>query len=200
MTVAMGDILRVAARQEWGGREDVVNVLHYEVFTAPTGGAEADVLEDLADGLSLSYQTIEARLSDDLLPVDISVFNVTQDAPVGVTTWTIDYAGGTGTGENAPLFCSAMILYPTSVKRRIGRIYVGGLTEATIAGNTFASGVNASMLTFGTVLMSLSGGPNLGVYRYGVYSRSNGTFTVPSTVRVAPLVAITSRRKSGRGS
>lgn len=200
MTVAQGDLLRLAVRQRWAGTDDIVNVLHYEVFTVPAGGAEEDVLEDLADGISLKYAILESSLSDNLDAVDISVYNITQDGPVGTVGFTPDYSGGSGTGDSLPTFVAGLIFFPTSVKRRVGRLFVGGLTEATGSAGFVAGATVTVLQTFGTALLSLSGGPNNGVYRLVVYSRANGVHTVPNFARVAPLYAIQQRRKRGRGS
>lgn len=200
MTVAAGDLLRIAVRQRWAGTDDIVNVYHYEVFTVPVGGAEEDVLEDLADGLSVNYAILQSSTSDNLDPVDISVYNITQDGPVGVTTFTPDYTGGTATGDSLPTFTAGLIFFPTTVKRRVGRVFIGGLSEATGSAGFLAGATVTVLQTFGTAMLSLSGGPNNGAYRLVVYSRSNGVFSVPTFARVAPLYAIQQRRKRGRGS
>lgn len=200
MAVANNDILRVALRQKWAGTDDMINVIHYRVDTAPAGFAESDVLEDLSDGLSTKWGAIDSHLSDNLEPIDMSVYNITQDQPVGTIGWTTDYNGGAATGDSLPTFCAALIFFPTYVKRRVGRLFIGGLSEAAGSAGFLGSAVVSAMLNFGTSLLSLTGGPNSGEYTLVVYSRSAGVATVPAFARATNLIAIQQRRKRGRGS
>jgi len=200
MTVAMGDILRVAARQEVSGIDDTINVLHFEVFTAPTGGSDAAALEDLADHFGLAWQLIAGIYPSYVEPVDLQVYNITQDAPVGVTAWAGGYTGGTASGEGLPQQDAAMVLWSTGVKRRIGRTYLGPLSEASQANSQLTGPVIDLLETWTAYIRESVDAPNAGDYRLVIYSRSAGARSVPTAVRVAPVVAIQQRRKPGRGS
>lgn len=200
MAVEAGDIIRVAARHEWLSTEDVVNVYHFEVFTPPTGGNVAAFVEDVAEHLSGAYEIIDGIIDDGLLPLDIDVYNITQDVPYGKTTFIAPYTGGAATGDALPPQDAALLIWPTDVKRRIGRTYIGVLSEASQNAGILTGGTISTLLTFMTFIRESVDLANASDIRLVVYSRSEGERTLPTAQRVQPLVATQRRRKRGRGS
>lgn len=200
MAVEVGDIIRVAARCEFNGQDDVVNVYHFEVFEVPTAGNINDLLEDVSEHMSTAYAVIDGYQSNLLSSVDITVFNVTQDAPYGTVGWTNDYDGGTVSGEAMPPQDALLILWRTNIKRRVGRTYIGALCEAHQSAGVWNGTILGDMQTFALSISSGTGLANGSSLRLVVYSRSEGEGTVPSVYSARPLVAIMGRRKRGRGS
>lgn len=200
MAVSTGDILRIAARQETDGVDDSINVMHFEVFTPPTGGSDASALEDLADHFGLAWQLIAGLYPNYVNPVDLQVYNITDDAPTGVIAWAGGYDGGTSGGESLPHQDAAMVLWSTGVKRRIGRTYLGPLAESAQANSRLVAGTITAIENWTAYIRESVDAPNGGDYRLVIWSRQAGARSVPTAVRVAPIVAHQQRRKPGRGS
>lgn len=195
------DVLRVACRQQYAGVDDQVNVMHWVIGAMPTPATDASIMADIADLISEAFQTIDQYISDNVDAVDMAFYNVTQDEPVGVVAWGGGYSGGTGTGEALPTHDTALVLLPTSVKRRIGRIYLPTMTEGAQGSGAWVAGVVTAVDAFGSYLTTAQvGGVFGGTYRYTVYGRSDGSQSWPTLVRLAPRVAVQRRRKRGRGS
>lgn len=200
MAVSVGDIIRVAARCEWNNTDDVVNTFHFEIFTVPTGGSEAAFMEDLSDHIAISYAFIEGNQNTGLVAADITAFNVTQDAPLGITSWSAFYTGGTSAGEALPAFNAALILWRTNVKNRQGRTFIGGLNETQQNGGFLVSGAVSALNNFTATIRESTDLANGTDIRLVVYSRTTGERSIPTLASVRPIVAIMSRRKPGRGS
>lgn len=200
MAVVVGDIIRVAARQEFATGDENINVFHFEVFTVPTAGSETAFIEDVGDHLAISYAFIEAITTSGLSPTDLDIYNVTQDIPYGFNAWGGAYTGGTSSGEALPSFNAALILWRTMVKNRLGRTYIGGLTESQQNSGTLVSGALSALTNFTATIRESTDLPNGSDIRLVVYSRTAGERSVPTLASVRPLVAIMGRRKAGRGS
>lgn len=200
MPLSQGDILRVAVRHKYSGIHDHINVMHLIYDTVAVPNTETAVLEDLAETIAEGYQFLEAGLSNRLTAVDITVYNVTDDAPIGVTSFGLGYTGGTSAGNGLPFDSAACCLFYTSVKRRIGKIFIGGILEADQNDGQITAGLISNLGLFTSHLLSMVGGANGGVYKYVVYSRSNAQWSLPSTIRIQPLLGSQDRRKPGRGS
>jgi len=200
MALTVGDIIRVAARQSWDVTEDVVNVFHFNIVAVPSPNTAAALLEDIGEHLSTAWAEIAPDLTNLLDPVDISVFNVSDDAPIGVGSWGAGYVGGTGSGEAMPPADALLILNSTGVKRRIGRIYLGGTLESQQAGGVWTAGMVADAGAFNAALTDLTTLSNGTQVQYIVYSRSGGVGSLVVSSRVVRQTAYQLRRKRGRGS
>jgi len=200
MPLSQGDILRVACRHKYGGIHDHINVMHLIYDTAAVPNTEASVLEDLAEVLGLAYDNLGAGLSSRLNAVDITVYNVTDDAPIGVTSWGSGYVGGTSVGNGLPFDSSAVCLFYTTVKRRIGKIFIGGILEADQNDGQMTGGLISNFGAFTAALLEMTAVANGGVYKYVVYSRALADWSLPSTIHIQPLLGSQDSRKPGRGS
>jgi len=200
MPLSQGDILRVACRHKYSSIHDHINVIHLIYDTVCTPNTAVAVLEDLAQGLGGAYSTMAPGLSNRLAAIDITVYNVTDDAPVGVTAWGSGYTGGESAGNGLPFDSAACVLFYTPTKRRIGKVFIGGILEADQNDGQMTGGLISNLGDFSAALLELSGGPNTGVFKYVVYSRSLAEWDLPSTVHVQPLLGSQDRRKPGRGS
>lgn len=200
MSVVVGNILRVAARMENNGVDDIINVMHFGVAAVPTPNNDAALLADISEHLSAAYNQIQGFLSNSMQSVDITVYNVSQDIPHGVTAWTTDFNGGSGSGEGMPPADCLLILVPTSVKRTVGRIYVSPLQESAQSGGIWNSTVRAAAEAFYVELVNATPWTNGAAFQYGVYKRSDGLLYQPASMRTQAQVAYQRRRKPGRGS
>lgn len=200
MAVAIGDVLRVAAVQKYNVVNDVVNVFHFGVNAVPTPNTDGAVLADLAEVIGGAFTSLEANLTNGVQADHLSVFNVTQDAPIGIGSWGGTYTGGTGTGEGMPAHDCMLVLLSTAIKRKIGRIYLGVFTEASQNSGNWGGTIKANAAALVDTLINGDPTTRGGEYVLTVYSRGSGIPTPITTVRVQDAVAIQSRRKPGRGS
>jgi len=200
MAVAIGDVLRVAAIQKFNAIDDVVNVLHFGVTAVPTPNDDATLLSDLASRVGSAWVMMQSQLVNNLEPDNLTVFNVTQDAPVGITSWGGGYTGGTSVGEAIPLFSAALVLLSTAVKRKQGRIYIGGLSEAANNDGELPAGTQTDIAQCVDALMNNGPEPDGWDGTLTVYSRGSGIPSPITTVRIQPLIARMGSRKPGRGS
>lgn len=199
MAVAAGNILRCACRQTFDIVEDLVNVLHLVVVTPPTPNDDASLLEDIGQFIGQAWSNIEAELSTSVDAADITVYNVSGDRPVGVGSWGV-YTGGTGTGDYLPPTDALMVLLATGLKRRQGRIYFGGFTEAQQNAGFWTAGAASAAATVVADLITLGTMANGGQFQMQVYSRIDGDAYEVQTVRAERNVAVMKSRKRGRGS
>lgn len=200
MSVVVGNILRVACRQEYIGTDDNINVYHFGVEAVPTPNDDAALLADISVKMSNVYSQIASHLSGGLDAVDITVYNLSQDVPHGVTAWGPTYTGGTASGESMPPADCLLLLFPTSVKRTIGRIYLSPLSEGDQSAGIWNSTVRVAAEDFAAELRDTAAGPNGLALAYGVYKRSNGLLYEPASYRSVARTAYQRRRKPGRGS
>lgn len=200
MAVTVGDILRVAVRHKWENVDDIVNVLHFGVATAPTPNDEASLLEDVSEMIGDAWLNIEAHLCNNVSAYDIAVWNVSDDAPVGATSFGAGYAGGTSGGECMPAAAAALVLLNTSVKRTQGRIYLAAFSEGDQVDGEWQGSLIADIGGLVDALRFPGATPNGTVLQYGVLKRSDGLLYQTNTVRVQPIIAYQLRRKPGRGS
>lgn len=200
MSVTAGDIIRVACRQETNGSDDVINVFHFAVQLPPTPNTDSALLSDISTHMSQAYSQIETHLSNGLVAVDITVYSVSDDRPIGVSAWGAGYTGGTASGEGLPAADCLLVLFPTSVKRTIGRTYLSPFTEGAQAYGLWNSTVRIAVEDFVAELRATNALPNGGEYIYGVYKRSDGLLYEPTSSRSVAVIAYQRRRKPGRGS
>lgn len=200
MPLSQGDILRCTLRHKYLGVHDHINVVHLIYDTVATPNTEAAVLEDLGNAFGVAFALAEGLLITRLDAVDIAIYNVTDDTPVGVTSWAGGYTGGTSASEGLPFDDAAVAVFYTGVKRRIGKMYIGGLTESQQDDGQLAGGAISALGDLTAYLLEMDGGANGGIYKYVVWSRKFDTFSLPTTIHIQPVVAQQERRKPGRGS
>lgn len=200
MPAAVSDIIRVAAIMKYNGVDDIVNVFHFRIIATPTPNTNVNLLSDVGEHFGAAYAQIEALMPDEVAASAIHVYNITQDAPVGLGSWGTDFTGGTGTGEPMPTHDACMVLWGTDVKRRVGRTYLGPFTEGNHSGS-FWSGAAVSAVGLWAAEMRQESAWGMGSeLRLGVYARSSGAHSLITSVRIQPLVSTQTRRRIGRGS
>jgi len=200
MAVTAGDILSLSCRHVWNDVDDQVNKLHVRIGTAPTPNDDPSLAEDLVGWVSQMYQEIEGLVANVVGAIDITLYNVTDDRPLGQYAWDPGYTGGQGTGESLPTQVTCLLLLRTGLKRRLGRIYFPTFTEAhSVAGRWGASALAIPSLLDPYLLGSTTGG-NGTVFVPVVYSPTDGLGYSITGTRIMPIPATLSTRKIGRGS
>lgn len=132
MTVHSNDVLRVTCKMRQNTK-DVLNVYHIKALE--TGDlTDAAVVTEVAARLDAVYDEIVAQITDNLVFGTIEVWNVTQDAPVGETSWPTQTTGE-GVGNPLPEATSFCMLFPTATARSQGRKFIGGIGEGANDGD-----------------------------------------------------------------
>jgi hypothetical protein len=200
MALAVGDILRVAARHTFRSVDDMVNVFHCTTVTVPGPNTNAALLADISEWVSRAYTSVQAHLQNDLVATDIAVFNVSDDSPVGVVSWSGGYSGGTGSGQALPLAVAALALISTTAKRTQGRLYLSGLGEGELNDSLWDATFVAAYAAMIDTIVDLDTETNGFQHVYGVWKRSDGQMYAVSSIRIQTIPAYQRRRKPGRGS
>lgn len=200
MALASGDILRVAAKQLWNGIDDHVNVFHLEVVTPPSPNSDAAALQDISELVADAFSNLAGDFCNNLSADVIQVYNITQDRPIGVTSWDAAYTGGTGSADCMPPDDAVLVLLDTGVKRRQGRMNFSAITEANQADGHWLAGVRSNAAVVPGVMLVPFASTNGGVFVLVVWSKTDGVAYPIFTIRAQELVADMPSRKAGRGS
>jgi len=198
MPCNQSDILRIAARLNYVGIGDFVNVYHYRLTTAGFV-TDAMVVDDLAEIMDALYATISPSISDYANFVDVNIFNVTQDRPLGSTAWPT-MTSGEASGDVLPSQVAAFVRATTGYSRNWARKFLGPFLEAsnTSDGRVYSTllGRLASFLAEWLVTTADTYGDYLPV----VYHSKTSTWKVLIDGVVRNVWATVRRRRVGRGS
>jgi hypothetical protein len=197
MTVAGNDILRVTVRQTDVNAGSIQNVFQFKVLSL-LGEDEEVVLSDIAAIMDDFYSDLEGIILHTTDPVDIIVFNTTQDQPVGVTAFPT-YTGGTASGEGLPPGVAALITFGTGVLKVLGKKYIGLLAESGSDTGVLTAGVISTLVAAAGFLVGTIIPPGSTVnYECGVVDK-HGNWRKFTSFRVPGNNAYQRRRKLGRG-
>jgi len=197
MPVNSGDIMRVTCKFSAASNQ-IQNVFHAQwLGTVPV--SDGGMLTQLANRLDTIYKLIDDYLTDDMSADTIDAWNVTQDYPMGVTTWPT-LTGGLGTGAVTSWQSCALLLLYTAAPRSQGRKYLGILTEAAITNaSELESLAGLAVLQFGIdLLVPVPAGD--GYVNFGTYRKEPFRFAPFTTPGVSTVVRSQNRRQPGRGS
>ena len=197
MTVAQNDVVEIAARAEFRGVEDVVNVYQFQL-TSATPMADGVAMIQLGGHINAMYLNAVAYQTSDFLYRDLTYRNITTGLLMGVTPWPSVVSGTAGATNNPPGI-AGVINMATTVARVILRKYIGGLTSTLIdADGTFSASVQAMLLVIGNYLIGgLSSGGD--TWEYGHLSPKTLGFEVPASATATDIPGYQRRRKQGRG-
>lgn len=203
MPVAVGDVTRVVAKMSDADNSIIQNTFYvHNSGLAPVD--DAVVTAALEAKLSATYTLVEGYIPITCNPVEIECDQVGFVSgriitlrPVGVEPW-ITWAGGTGTGNEAPSFVTAVVGFPTQIPRVQGRKSVGPLTTVGLDGNNLAGGLFLGMVNFGLQLIGTFpvGGED---FEFGVMSTKAAVFVSPTGYVVKNVVGHQNTRKVGVG-
>lgn len=211
VTAVIGDAFQVRVKGFLAGQE-TNNVWHFRAETA-SSDVETDLIlkliqcfvDNLLPGLTTAYTldtVVWKKVSPALGPEFIT-------APTGP-------AVGEQTGDYLPSFTSALVSIRTAEggKSKRGRMFLAGLPEAGVTGNSMPTGGVTWLAILAFVACCVTAfieNSELGTGRFGwyVYSRKIGGsafpygqtgFTRAVSLNPVALVATTRSRKQGRGN
>jgi len=205
MTFLNTDLIRISANCSFGvGGDDLINVIYVELVS-PSSLSDAFVLADIGEVLELWYAPLLASQNTNITYVDYSVKNETQDAAPLAATWPTFTAGGSAI-EALPPQIVALTVMRTAKSRKSGRVNLGGFTEATNSSSDWNPGLQTSIGTFITNLLTTQIVTN-GNYRYGVASQAVppprdivNSFDVPISGKLITNLRTQRRRSESFGS
>lgn len=144
MSSEQNDIIRVATRLNLPLHGDVVNVWHFRKTDA-VSQSDATTLVDLSEYCDEMFDTIDNYISIDCDFVDINMFNVTQDRPLGSVSWP-SLVAGTRTGHPLPMQTAAFLQGNSGFSRNWARKFIGTFSENENDANGFIEGALLSGL------------------------------------------------------
>lgn len=152
MTVAVGDIIRVAVRMVGPQGQDIMNVFHVQ-HKGTTGVQDAVFLTSLETWIDNAYTTLNTVIEATQEPVDIKVDEVAFSGGVWQIVRNIATIAWGGTfnssasGDNyAPGVCF-LILFRTLIGKVLGRKFIGVLTETGLGDNGIPISTQITALT-----------------------------------------------------
>lgn len=197
MTMQQSDVVEVAARLEYNGVEDMVNVFQFQKTDVPAV-SDALGMADIIAFLEAVYTTINTFMPLIHLYRDLTARNVTQGTVLGTFPWAT-LTAGTSVQDALPPGVAVMSAFSTGVPRVILKKYWPGVDEST----------NRTDGAFGTGLMTAIGTMNAGLlvpyvganstWQYGYLSPKTASFLTPVAAVVTDIPAYQRRRKQGRG-
>lgn len=198
MPVVIGDVCEVAARMEFRGLEDVVNVWRF-FKSAGASADEADVLDDLAAVLETFYNVVKAILSARTVFRDITGRNVTQGVLLGTIGWPT-LTVGTGDANDEVPGVAGLVSFPSPYPRVGGRKYIGGLTGSIMETDGTFSSYAVGVMGSAAAAILPAHVKTTGTYKYGVTRSSDGAFINLWDAIATDIPAYQRRRGQGRGS
>lgn len=186
--MAVGDIYKLAAKGNLYGTR-CVNVFHFRLDGAPSGGTEP---EDLNGAFAASIlPPWIACISDQMTIGCVEIINITD--PGGNPASFLLTAGNVGLVEEPALPANKVAvatLYTANYSRNgRGRKYFAGVPEPHEGDNALAQGVKTNWESLATALVSgVTGGPGSGTWQHCVWSPSLLTEEVVVKCVVGPQI------------
>jgi hypothetical protein len=145
VTVNDQDILRISARMNNANTGDMVNVYHVKAEILDTITDE-EAVDECAAYMEEIYSILDNVMSNDWVFQDINVFNVTQDKPVGVSTWPT-LTDGDSSAAALPPQLTSFVRGLSGLSRNWARKFWGGFTEDMNTGDGFMESSLVTVLT-----------------------------------------------------
>jgi len=196
--IAPLDILRVTARMQVFGSEDLVNTFHIRVDTNTTVSDDAFMTE-LAASVDAAYQILNVEISTKVSYVDIDAQNITQNELLPGKPWPVLVNGAKAVTILPPRVSAFAFFRTLRPKTRCG-VYLGGFTEnANTTDGLILAAVATIISNFQNAVLVGFSGANF-TSTYGAYNKPVNRFT-PVDQAVNPTSWATQRRrKPGIGS
>jgi hypothetical protein len=198
MTTHQFDVIEIAARMEYNGTDDVVNVFQYELQSG-ADVTDAQTVVDVLTIIEVIYAFLTVLQSTLLLYRDLRVTNVTHSVLLGTTGWPT-LTAGTHVGDAAPPGSASLLNFFTNISKVAPKKYFGGFVVDVLDFNgswNVSMGVQAASI-LGYMLVPVAVGGN--TWQYGYLSPKTLSFKVPVSGTWRDVVAYQRRRKPGRGS
>lgn len=151
MTVNIGDRIRITARMEFGGVNDVQNVYH----VSGVGGAsetDANFMAAIALFLDTQYTIINPFISNTITYLDVLGFNITQNLPLPPIGWPT-LVGGAGGGDATSPQVSPTVFWRTSRARSIARKFLPLGSELDVAAGILSTAFLAALANYGVAFV-----------------------------------------------
>lgn len=198
MPTDLGDVIEVAARAEFNGTEDIINVYQFSLGT-PGPVSDEQTVDDIINIMELIYSILITFQTGVVLYRDLRLRNVTQTRVLGVHPWPTLTAGES---ESVPMPPGNAVVmnFTTDVPRVTPRKFLGGLVVATLDpdGSLTTSTVLAT-LEIADILLNVQSEVG-GDYLYGHFSAKTLKMEFPLGAVVSDVSGYQRRRKQGRGS
>lgn len=206
MTVANGEVLRVAARHYNTDTNDVINVFHYKANFAASQ-VDQDVIDAVMEDIDNAYGALNAYMSNTYDKIDMKfdvvefvggVAKITRN--LGTHIWTgATYVPGM-TGDVLPPGVAALVKFLTGIGKTYGRKFIAGLGEGSQNAGLWGSPTVTALGVFAANLLSdvvVSAGNTLGL---GVMSARSADFVAATEADFSNPIAYQRRRRPGTGS
>lgn len=190
------DVVRITVNTMYKTSDLFQNVFHVQY----TGSSMSDVVwrNDMRNHIDAAWEILAGAQSNEINPVDIEFFNITQDVP-----WTplpfVTYDGGDGTSETLPLQCCYLQSFGTAVPKSIGKKYLGTATDdGAVDGGQVASPQLATVLSMAAEFLDVIVNTS-GTTRYGNWRDAAAVFIPWLVAGVDTLFRTQRRRVQGVG-
>ena len=200
MPTNAGDIIRVACRFRWSSVDEMINVHYFTVQDETAPPNDAELLLDLSEVLSDAYTNVQGRISDQVSADDITVYNITDDYPLGVVNWTAPFGGGMGAGDALPPGTAAIVLWRTATKRVLGKTFLPVFSESQQSAGLLTNAAQSDMEDFAAAMANVLTGTFGYGFLKGIWSESAGEMRPIVSQRAAQRIGYQRRRKAGVGS
>lgn len=201
MTIAYGDVLRVAFRNLWQAVDDVVNVYHLLVKNEPPESFDdLDVALAVINYLYELYHPLGDFFPDDVQPQDVTIYVPTQDNRfLGVFSGEAVWSPW-GTTDPLPPGTAPLVTAKTTRPRGTAKKFLPPTTEARTDDGLFNAPFMGALTGFASRWLSEYTDPDKGIILEAVvWARDvGGAYSLLAT-RATNVPAYQRRRKQGVG-
>lgn len=192
------DVFRVTTRLNVVDAGDFCNVWYWrKTDIAPQ--SDASVMTDLSEILDEMYTTIQSHISDQATFEDINVFNVTQDRPLGTTTWPSLTFGGMS-GDLLPAQTAAFVRGLSGYSRNWARKFLGPFAENQNSSvGKVSTGLHSALVVFAYTWLNWIY-TSAGTWEPVVYHVKIHDYRKIIETALTFIWATIRRRRAGRGS
>lgn len=197
-SVDTGDVLRFAARQNYGtGGQDIINVMYVQALVQ-NSVIEATIQAEMLQVPELIMDGIRLEVSNLLKYTFLEFKNITQDLLLGQFSWPSFVQGAQANAASSPQV-SALLTIPTAKSRVQGRAFFGGIPETSITAGLCSAALLAGMATVGAIMIApiVQG---FSTYQYIVFNTEFDTFTLPTSAAAIIATRTQRRRSTGFGT
>lgn len=208
MTLASGDICRVAVRMKDENGADLVNVFYIRFSTLTETDDYDEIIPAIAGWVDDVYAQLNGVMSVDVIPYDLKVDKVEWISDEWKVTENIismpwgDGFAPTQANDIMPEGVAALVTLHTNAGRHSGRKFLGGLTETVLGatGDMAASAVPYIMGWASNFIQEFQVTTGLAQAKVVVPDTNTGVIRSILAYTVSTVFAYQRRRRKGRGS
>lgn len=204
MSVPNDAVLRVTTKMTGVNGQLIENVYHlHTFFQSPQD--EADVANAIGGWLNTAFDYIYTNISENVLPQSFLVQIVeflngqwTVTGTVGDFTWVLTHAFSSASDALSD-GAAALIRFPTSVPKHVGRKFLYGLTENMAGNSQIVSGVVTNLANWAATILSNPVIDGLNYMHSGIVNGKADQFLQFASAVAEAVIAYQRRRKQGVG-